>query len=152
MTDYNYGDEGVVLSDDDSSKNHAHGLDGHSLTLSPIKDWPGTSANPNEIRANHDDMDDVADQLDKLADRIQSNTMTQLQTKGGTTNYGPDQWYAAKYLKDSMSQVTGLVSQYSTTLQSSLREAASSIRAAKSGYSGADNTNAGSANAQAKAM
>ena len=148
MTDYNYSDNRVELSDT-TSGNRATGLGGYPLDVRPDGSWPGTSANPNQLRADTDRMNAVADRIDAMVSTLTNSGLVQeVSTKSGAARYGPDSWQAASYLKDATGQVAQAVSSYGQELITNLQGASAAIRRATASVAGGEQANVTTANNQ----
>lgn len=141
--DYDYSDDHVQLSDSDRGANTAEGI-GLDLTITPQENWPGTSADPNRLRHNTDQMREIADSLDSyIRNNLEGDTsgMPGSLVSLATVTYGPDHWEAAARLKRVSGDVTRLVAEYSAALVENLRNAANAIRAAANTYDGGESAN-----------
>jgi len=142
VPDYDYiGNHQFQLSDE-KSENNAQALDGYPLDVRPDPYWPGLSPNPNRQRFDVDKMLEVADWIDGQIKSIQqANYTPQSLASTASASYGPADWNAANYLKQSSGQVAKTVSNYAGQLITNLQEASATIRSAAAKYGGAEQTN-----------
>lgn len=148
MPDYDYIGSHKFQLTDDKSRNDAQSLDGYPLDVT-LESWPGLSANPNKQRFDVDKMLEVANWIDGQIRSIQSANYTpQSLAATATVSFGPPDWNAANYLKQSSGQVAKTVSNYAGQLVTSLQEASTAIRTAAAKYGGAETTNADSMTSQ----
>ncbi|SHG69528.1 hypothetical protein SAMN05443575_2568 [Jatrophihabitans endophyticus] len=148
MTDYDYGQHRVELGGD-TSDNNASGMSGYTLDVRPDPSWPGTSANTSQLRADPDKMNQVADTIDHIVQTLQGNGLpSDVKTTSANAMYGPDTWLAAKFLKQSTSDVADVVGEYMTKLITNLQSASGSIRGATGSLAGSEQANTQSANTQ----
>jgi len=143
VPDYDYIGHHQFQLTDDHSRNDAQALDGYPLDILPDSNWPGLSADPNKQRFDTDKMLEVADWIDSQIRSIQGGSYTPASLAStGTVSYGPPDWNAANYLKQSSGQVARTVSNYAGQLVTNLQEASTAIRTAAAKYGGAESTNA----------
>jgi len=148
VPDYDYRGNHEVQLSNQHSENSAQGLDGYPLDLE-YADWPGLSADPNKQRFDVDKMLEVADWIDGQITSIQqANYKPQDLAATGQVAYGPAEWNAANYLKQSSGQVAKTVSNYANQLVTNLQQASASIRAAAGKYGGSEQTNTDTMNNQ----
>jgi hypothetical protein len=149
VPDYDYIGNHQVQLTADKSRNDAQSLDGYPLDVTLESNWPGQSADPNKQRFDVDKMLAVADWIDGQIRTIQSANYTpQSLAATASVSYGPSDWNAANYLKQSSGQVAKTVSNYAGQLVTNLREASAAIRKAAAKYGGAETTNADSMTSQ----
>jgi hypothetical protein len=148
VPDYNYQNHRFQLTDE-RSENYARALDGYPLDITVDRDWPGTTADPNRQRFDADAMLEVANQIDRKIQSIQSATYTpQSLAATASVAFGPADWNAANYLKQASGDVARTVSNYANQLITNLQAAAQSIRAAAGRNQGAEQTNLDSMTSQ----
>jgi hypothetical protein len=112
--------------------------DGVLLDLNP--NWPGTTVDPKQMRANPAEMYALADRLEEAVREIQRvpGDLT-----GGTqpTTFGPDRWASAAAMTRTHRAVSDSVITYTKMATEMFLEAASAIRYAADVISGADERN-----------
>lgn len=150
MTDYSYTNR-VALTDS-TSKNNATDVGGYPLDVSPDGSWPGLSADPNQQTLDTDKMLTIADALDSMVQTLQNSSVMSDVQSTASTSYGPQNWEAAVYLQQANKEVANTVANYTTQLIKNLSGASAAIRAAASGYTGAETTNVQSAQNQSNAI
>jgi methyl-accepting chemotaxis protein len=151
VTEYSYDDYRVTLDSNDSSKNTASDIQGYPLDIQLDPSWPGLSVDPNKVRADHDKMNALADQIDQMVQNLQdggSGTPGSIVSASSQARYGPDTWFAAKSLKSASDQVATTVSKYSQDLLANLQAASAAIRQAAGTYQQADRTSQQAAQTQ----
>jgi hypothetical protein len=149
VPDYDYIGNHQFHLTDDKSRNDAQTLAGYPLNVTPDAHWPGLTADPNKQRFDVDKMLEVADWIDSQIKSIQSANYTPESLAGtATVSYGPADWNAANYLRQSSGEVAKTVSNYARQLVTNLQEAATAIRTAAAKYRGAEGTNTDTMNTQ----
>lgn len=155
MTEYHYDDYRVTLDSNDSSKNTASDIQGYPLDIQLDPRWPGLSADPHKVRADHDKMNALADQIDQMVRDLQgggSGTPGSIVSASSQARYGPDTWFAAKSLKSASDQVAVTVSDYGKELLTNLLKASSAIREAIGNYQQADQASQQAAQTQDQSL
>jgi hypothetical protein len=149
VPDYDYiGNHQVQLSNQ-KSENSAQALDGYPLDVVVDPYWPGLTANPNHQRFDVDKMLEVADWIDRQIESIEgSHYKPQSLAATAQVSYGPPDWNAANYLRESSGRVATTVSDYAVELLKNLKSASSTIRTAAAKYRGAEHTNADTMDSQ----
>jgi uncharacterized protein YukE len=138
VPDYDY--EHLTLDKNDRSQNTATDIEGYPLDVTLQEGWPGTSADPHQVRYNPAKMREVADWLDQTANDLQGMP-GRLNEVAGKANYGPDTWNEARHLGDASKQVLTAVVGYSNEILTNLHAAAQSIRTAADKYDGGESAN-----------
>lgn len=131
MSDYDYEHHRVSLTNE-QSQNDVKPLEGfdYSIDIQPDPHWPGLSADPHSLTLDRHALEDVITDLDALAAPLRGiGTFTRTSDAAQKASFGPDEWYAARFLKQATSSVAQAIDTYGQQLLGNIEQAIAQVRA-----------------------
>jgi hypothetical protein len=138
--DYDYNQHRADLTGE-HGKNYVQPLSGYdaALDMQPDPNWPGLDPDPSRMMLDRTALEGVLAELKGLLASVHgASGFTQITQLAAEARFGPDQWQAAKFLKDAANQVSKGLGDYGAQLVANLEGAIAAIQQAADSITTAD--------------